>query len=146
MFNWLGQDIVPGVYVYRGAREGNYSSFKMGRVRKVNEDKQKVTVDWLAQPESLWLVDDNNVDIVVDTIGKPRWAKSGTSDINTMVVIDSATAERAIAYSEIVAEARTVLTRHQSSRVSNPQFAGYPLKRDFDEFVRHELVERGLAV
>ncbi|QMP84249.1 hypothetical protein HUN41_00131 [Streptomyces phage Coruscant] len=46
MINWLGQDIVAGTVVYRGARQGDSSDFRVGVVSKVNEATGKVTVAW----------------------------------------------------------------------------------------------------
>jgi len=37
--NWLGQDIVPGSVVYRGARQGNGSDYKVGVVESVDESQ-----------------------------------------------------------------------------------------------------------
>ena len=49
MKNWLGQDIVEGTLVYRGARHGDSSSFRVGRV--VGErNNNKVRVTWLLEP------------------------------------------------------------------------------------------------
>lgn len=46
MLNWLGQDIVAGTVVYRGARQGDSSEFRVGVVSKINEATGKVTVAW----------------------------------------------------------------------------------------------------
>lgn len=46
MKNWLGHEIAPGVVVYRGARQGNSSSFKVGVVETVNETKGTARVAW----------------------------------------------------------------------------------------------------
>ncbi len=73
MRNWLGQDIQVGSVVYRGARSGNTSEYKVGLVTKLNEEKKKVTVDWIIEKRY--------------SIGKP-FSKSGTSDVNTMVLIN----------------------------------------------------------
>lgn len=53
MKNWLGQDINTGDYVYRGARDGNSSSFKVGRVHSV--DNNVVAVVWLYRPRGEWV-------------------------------------------------------------------------------------------
>ena len=51
MKNWLGQDIVAGTLVYRGARQGDSSSFRVGRV--VDErNNNKVRVTWLLEPSN----------------------------------------------------------------------------------------------
>lgn len=45
-FNWAGQRIEPGAVVWRGARDGNTSSFKVGRVEAVNGGEARVR--WIA--------------------------------------------------------------------------------------------------
>lgn len=50
MRNWLDQDIKVGSVVYRGARDGNTSEFKVGKVLKVDEVKGTVRVAWEYQP------------------------------------------------------------------------------------------------
>lgn len=52
MKNWLGQDILPGSVVYRGARDGNSSSYKVGAVQTIKANK--VRVDWKYTYTSLW--------------------------------------------------------------------------------------------
>jgi hypothetical protein len=46
--NWLGQELRVGDWVYRGARRGNFSSFKIGIITKI--DNTIVTVNWRAEP------------------------------------------------------------------------------------------------
>jgi len=46
MQNWLGQEITVGDIVYRGAREGDGSSFKVGEVIKVDPAKRTARVAW----------------------------------------------------------------------------------------------------
>lgn len=43
--HWLGIEIKPGMAVWRGARDGNSSEYRVGRVLKVNKDK--ATVEWV---------------------------------------------------------------------------------------------------
>ncbi|QXO13987.1 hypothetical protein SEA_ILLUMINE_62 [Mycobacterium phage Illumine] len=47
--NWAGQQIEPGAVVWRGARDGNTSSFKVGRVVSVDDDKETARVQWVAE-------------------------------------------------------------------------------------------------
>ena len=54
MINWRGQSVKEGDIVYRGARERDSSSFRIGRVRKVNPEKQVVTVLWLFEQSTDW--------------------------------------------------------------------------------------------
>ncbi len=53
-YNWLGQRLDIGTAVYRGAREGNSSSFKVGVIRKINYERQTARVEWLAAPARRW--------------------------------------------------------------------------------------------
>lgn len=71
MKNWLGQDIEVGSIVYRGAREGNTSSYKVGRVLEVRPERAKVTVQWFG-----------------DGIGRPG--------VHTVVLIDPDTFDQRI--------------------------------------------------
>jgi hypothetical protein len=56
LINFMGQKINPGDYVFRGARSGNTSEFKMGRVVDVKPDGS-VRVHWLVGPGGFWFVD-----------------------------------------------------------------------------------------
>lgn len=84
MRNWLGQEIEVGSVVYRGARDGNTSTYKVGTVIKVNEDKRTARVKWHMEPNPRWRVDE----------GQPEYTPiryyghEGTSSIDTMVLID----------------------------------------------------------
>lgn len=56
MKNWLGQDIKVGSPVYRGARQGNTSEYKVGIVESIKGNK--IRVNWKYTHSSLWeLVD-----------------------------------------------------------------------------------------
>ncbi|QGF20217.1 hypothetical protein SEA_SIXAMA_38 [Gordonia phage Sixama] len=48
--NWLGQTFTPGTFVYRGARDMDTSSYRIGVVEKVLEEKRKLRIHWLAEP------------------------------------------------------------------------------------------------
>ena len=48
MRNWTGQHFKVGDKVWRGAREGNTSSYKIGTITKLMPEKGKVTVRWLS--------------------------------------------------------------------------------------------------
>lgn len=52
--NWMGQEIFVGDYVFRGARDGNTSSFKVGKVLSLNHEKQTARVNWLFEPMFVW--------------------------------------------------------------------------------------------
>jgi hypothetical protein len=48
--NWLGQTIQVGSIVGRGARAGNTSDFRVGRVISFNAEKRLARVEWLLEP------------------------------------------------------------------------------------------------
>lgn len=87
--NWLGQDIEVGSYVYRGAREGNTSTFKIGIVSKIDPVKNSVRVAW--HVESPW---SDQTDVYMSgnhfVLPFPRYRQlttSGTPSIDSLVVI-----------------------------------------------------------
>ena len=45
--NWAGQKLAEDDVVWRGAREGNGSSFKIGRIVSFSEGYSKARVHWL---------------------------------------------------------------------------------------------------
>jgi hypothetical protein len=88
--NWLGQTIKVGSLVYRGAREGNTSSYKVGIVEKITERQQSgygsdyiARVNWRFAP-GLWFkgqgFGSEKVVYSQNTYGSP--------DLNTVVLID----------------------------------------------------------
>lgn len=88
--NWLGQEIRVGSRVYRGAREGNSSSFKVGVVEKITESEKygfsstyRARVNWRFAP-GLWFrghgYQSEEVVYRQNTYGSP--------DLNTLVLID----------------------------------------------------------
>lgn len=46
MKNWLGHDIVPGAVVFRGGKQGTSSSFRVGIVELLREEKAIARVEW----------------------------------------------------------------------------------------------------
>lgn len=88
MRNWLGQDIVPGSTVYRGARAGNTSSFAVGTVVSVNEDTRKVRVDWKFGPGAWYYRRDaqGNTERLTGAVGTE--SGSGSPGIDTVVLVD----------------------------------------------------------
>lgn len=57
--NWAGQEITPGLTVWRGARQGDSSTFRVGTVLDVNEVKRTVRVHWLfEQSNRSWIAKD----------------------------------------------------------------------------------------
>ena len=94
MQNWLGQEINVGDYVYRGARDGNSSTFKIGLV--VAERDDKVRVLWLF--EDGWKVIRDANGVFVDSVpgAKPLNDSFGWLDPRSLFVIDPAQAKEII--------------------------------------------------
>lgn len=84
MRNWLGQDINVGDLVYRGARNGNSSEFKIGEVTRTT-DMGVVRVHWLFKQTSKWVAVNNNN--VLRYYSKSI-DSSGSPNINSLVKID----------------------------------------------------------
>lgn len=151
MKNWLGQDIEVGSWVYRGARDGNTSKYKIGKVTKVNDDTRKATVEWYAEPVEIQVIDNNDFVTSVSAVRKSGWYRGaerpkGTSDIDTMVVIDDTYAENTLAKLEILENLQhAVPRRHEANFRGNPNWPGYYIKDKFDEFINDEMVARGLT-
>lgn len=91
--NWLGQTIKVGSRVYRGAREGNSTSYKVGVVQKITERQDTafkssyvLRVKWEFFP-GIWFhgpqTQSENVVYRSDSYGSP--------DLNTVVLIDDDT-------------------------------------------------------
>lgn len=57
MRNWLGHDIVEGAIVFRGGRQGDSSSFRVGQVDGIDEAKGKARVQWHWIPGSRYIWD-----------------------------------------------------------------------------------------
>lgn len=86
--NWLGQEIKKGTPVYRGARDGNSSSFKVGVVKAVYVKEEHggslhftAKVEWAFEPGVRW--DINKYENYVRRI-----ASVGYPSIDSIVVID----------------------------------------------------------
>ncbi|QGH78302.1 hypothetical protein SEA_TRIBUTE_122 [Streptomyces phage Tribute] len=46
MKNWLGHEIEVGAVVFRGGKQGTSSSFRVGVVDDINEEKRTARVEW----------------------------------------------------------------------------------------------------
>lgn len=105
MINWLGQEIAPGKAVYRGARNGNSSSFKIGRVESVKGEK--VRVHWLCEQGTRWHPDRNGRMQRIEAVAHQQ-DSHGTPSADSLVVIEDSvlesTVKRAKAYSFAVAD------------------------------------------
>lgn len=83
MKNWAGQGIRPGIIVWRGARDGNLSSFKLGVVEKVDEGKRSARVWWLFEQSVSW--DGPEREVIAKAL--PNNSR-GTCTIDSLCVVD----------------------------------------------------------
>ena len=90
--NWLGHPIEPHDIVYRGAREGNSSSFRVGIVLAVGP--RKVRVRWCVEQGSSYMRG------LVGPIQSPEpWHRLdlvGTCDVDTLVHVDTVRMDSAV--------------------------------------------------
>lgn len=78
--NWLGDEFKVGDWVYRGARQGNSSEYKVGEVTKV--DDKGVQVHWRYAPTYVWSGDYTDAVRIahgLDNKGRP--------DVNSLVLL-----------------------------------------------------------
>ena len=99
MKNWLGQEIEEGDLVYYGARSGNTSTYRLGKVVSFPERKpisrwyeselgpQNVRVEWIAEPGIKWEKDEFGKTHRIDGIRKPSVGVS-TLALDGVVKID----------------------------------------------------------
>ncbi|ASR85261.1 hypothetical protein I5H06_gp43 [Mycobacterium phage SirPhilip] len=80
--NWAGQQIEPGAVVWRGARDGNLSSFKIGVVEAIGVDPNKARVRWVA--EAGWRGDAR----LINSVGRPS--------IDSLALVDPSTLSNTI--------------------------------------------------
>lgn len=91
--NWLGQKIRVGDWVYRGAREGNGSSFKIGKVDRITDGRVRVRWHFIPGffgdikkyfPRERW---DGLVEVQkVNTVGSPA--------VESLVILDNVDTDR----------------------------------------------------
>ncbi len=53
MLNWIGQEIDVDTVVYRGGRQGDSSSFRLGVVKAVDTTKRTARVEWKYIPSRI---------------------------------------------------------------------------------------------
>ena len=73
MYNWIGQEIKVGSIVGRGARDGNSSTFKIGRVTKINPDKNTARVEWQYASRAVYKVTPHGI----YNDGSPKFLREG---------------------------------------------------------------------
>lgn len=84
MKNWLGQELGPGDLVYRGARDGNTSSFKVGVIVSVSAGKARVL--WKYEPGTVYVhLADGSYE---QYWGVRRLDNSGSPNIDSLVRLD----------------------------------------------------------
>jgi hypothetical protein len=151
MYNWLGQKIEIGTVVGRGARNGNSSTFKVGVVTGLNEDKQTARVAWKFTPRSLYrLVDtgktyyngDKRLDME-ELIGHApssiSWATTSENEkgrhcsVDSLFVLDQRILQRAEVLARLVVD------------VNEGQRGGFPITRPVWEKLVAE-VDKQVAV
>ncbi|AOZ63721.1 hypothetical protein SEA_WEASELS2_136 [Rhodococcus phage Weasels2] len=81
MINWLGQEIKVGDIVYRGARDGDSSSFKLGTVIKVNPEKETARVEWNVEQQKRIRDDRKSYDTYAVMF---KYESVGTCSIHTL--------------------------------------------------------------
>lgn len=87
--NWIGQEIEVNSIVWRGARNGNSSSFKIGQVMSVNPVAGSARVRWLFEPRSDWLVREYIPAVRWENLKRVRHIESkGSPNVNSLVVIN----------------------------------------------------------
>lgn len=89
MHNWAGQEIKVGSIVWRGARAGNTSDFKIGVVSDVSPHGDKVRVQWKFTEGFWWRVKKH----MPEHLWRPlpnvtRIKSSGSPSIDSLAVID----------------------------------------------------------
>lgn len=56
--NWLGQELNIGDLVYNARRDGNSTTMRVGRIKKFNDAKGTVQVEWVSYPSGRKIYDD----------------------------------------------------------------------------------------
>lgn len=84
MKNSWGQELEIGSVVYRGARLGNGSEYKLGVVCNIKNGK--ATVEWKYTANSRWINVDGEL-VVVPYLYEHR-ASKGTPSIESLIVVD----------------------------------------------------------
>lgn len=89
MQNWAGQQIKVGSVVWRGVRDGNSSTFKIGVVEKLNSATGRPTVKWMYTQGQYWLVEKHIPKRAWEFLPKVvRLSYKGAPDVNSLAVID----------------------------------------------------------
>lgn len=87
MLNWLGQDVKVGSVVFRGARQGNSSSHKIGVVESLNEKTRKVRVAWKYELGVQWIRPAQGKPYYFEAPYKLSDKSKGSPDVGPLVVV-----------------------------------------------------------
>lgn len=89
--NWAGMDIRVGEVVWRGARDGNTSTYKIGVVESLNGQKRVARVNWLFEEGYTdWLVRGYILPERYKHLPNVRRVKgsSGSPTVDSLAIID----------------------------------------------------------
>lgn len=87
MLNWLGQDVKVGSVVFRGARQGNSSSHKIGVVESINTETRKARVAWKYECGGQWIRPDQDKQYFIEVPYKLSDKSKGSPDVGPLVVV-----------------------------------------------------------
>lgn len=85
MKNSWGQELKVGSVIYRGARKGNSSEYKVGVVESIKNDKPRVK--WLFQSYTRWVRIDGEL-VSIPYAHKFGKGSSGSPSVDGLVVVD----------------------------------------------------------
>ena len=85
MRNCWGQKIEIGSVVYRGARQGNSSEFKLGTVESIKNRKPRVK--WMFESGTRWIRIDGEM-ATIPYVYKMRRESFGNPSVEGLVVVD----------------------------------------------------------
>lgn len=83
--NWLGQILDAGVLVYNGQRDGNSSTMRVGRIKKIKTTPAGNTVaqvEWLYEQGGVWKIGTYESGAVIP------WTKASSINPDNLVSID----------------------------------------------------------
>lgn len=86
MFNSWGQELKVDDVVYRGARQGNSSEYKVGVVESLKPGKPP-RIKWMFESSTKWIRVDGT-QVSVPSIFKMRRPSAGSPSIDSLVVVD----------------------------------------------------------
>lgn len=86
MRNSWGQEINVGDVVYRGARRGNSSEYKVGVVQSLNPGKNP-RVKWVFQSSVKWIHVDGDY-VTTPSIYKPISSGASSPSLESLIVVD----------------------------------------------------------